>query len=706
MKKDHDYSVPLARMYGENRFDDRVMRERLPKTVYQELKAAQTGVRELSLQAAEVVADAMKDWAIERGATHFTHWFQPLTGRTAEKHDSFISPNSDGTVLMEFSGRELVKGESDASSFPSGGLRATFEARGYTAWDVTSPAFLKDDGSGVTLYIPTAFVSYNGDALDKKLPLLRSMEAVGREAARVLGALGDTGSRRVVSCVGAEQEYFLVEKELFGERLDLMLCGRTLFGASAPKGQELEDHYYGQIPDRAAGFMRELNHELWKLGVPAKTQHKEVAPNQFEIASVYSSANTAADANQLVMETLRKVAERHDLVALLHEKPFAGVNGSGKHVNWSLAADGANLFEPGADPFSNLRFLVFTAAVIEAVDRWAPLLRATVASAGNDLRLGANEAPPAIVSVYLGDQLTDIFERLCSGRVSGTDGCGELEMGASTFAKLPRDLSDRNRTSPFAFTGDKFEFRMPSSSESVSTPVAILNAAVADALSDFADRLEASKDPLADAVALVAASWREHRRVVFNGNGYSEEWLREAAQRGLSNLRTTPEALPELVSPEAVSMLGRRGVMSAAELGAVHQIELERYVKKLVIEAQIMIEMAHRWIAPAATETLGRLARTAESLTRAGSANPTISDLLVTVGSGLDRMAAHADDLERRVSTVRSRAEEEPQVQARQVHDVLVPSMAELRAAADALERVIPRELWPFPGYTELMYRI
>ncbi len=698
-----EHGEPLERLYGVNRFDDRVMRERLPKSVYQELKVVQSGRTELSPQTAEVVANAMKDWAIERGATHFTHWFQPLTGRTAEKHDSFISPTGDGTVLMEFSGRELTKGESDASSFPSGGLRATFEARGYTAWDVTSPAFLKDDGAGLTLYIPTAFVSYHGEALDKKLPLLRSMEAIERQALRVLRALGRSDVKRVIPCAGPEQEYFLVERELHDRRLDLRLCGRTLFGAPAPKGQELEDHYYGQIPDRAAGFMRELNLELWKLGVPAKTQHKEVAPNQYEIASVYSGANTAADANQLVMEILRKVAERHGLVALLHEKPFAGVNGSGKHINWSLSADGRNLFDPGDDPGSDAEFLVFMAAVVEAVDRWAPQLRASVASAGNDLRLGSNEAPPAIISVFLGGQLAGLFDRVAAGGKDRPRAVSDLRMGASTIARFPRDASDRNRTSPFAFTGNKFEFRMPPSSESVSTPTAVLNAAVADVLSRFADALEKADDPERAAFDIVAASWAEHRRVSFDGNGYSAEWVAEAARRGLANLPTTPDALPALVEPEAQAMLGRQGVFAPAELDAVYHTELERYAKRVVIEARVMVDMARREIAPAAAEALVRARRACEAVGAESSATARHAGAVARI---LERFLEATETLDRLANDPGSSAEASPLETAKRVRDALLPAMKTLRAEADELERFVPNGLWPFPGYSDLMFRI
>ncbi len=692
--------APLGRVYGELRFGERAMRERLPRKIFEELQEVREGRKDLTPQVAEVVANAMKDWAIERGATHFTHWFQPLTGRTAEKHDGFLSPTSDGEALMEFSGKELVKGESDASSFPSGGLRVTFEARGYTAWDASSPAFLKEDDSGTTLYIPTAFVSYKGEALDRKVPLLRSIDALARQTLRVLRALGDTETRRAVPTVGAEQEYFLVERELFEKRLDLKLCGRTLYGAPAPKGQELEDHYYGSIPDRVSAFMRELNLELWRLGVPSKTQHKEVAPNQYEIASVYSTANLAADANQLVMETLQKVAGRHGLVALLHEKPFAGVNGSGKHNNWSLATDtGVNLLEPGANPAENARFLLFVAAIIETVDRYAPLLRATVAGAGNDLRLGANEAPPAIVSVFLGRQLEDIFEKLsCGGKVENA--CGEtLEIGHTLLPKLPKDLSDRNRTSPFAFTGNKFEFRMPASSESISGPNTVLNAAMAEVLSGYADGLEKAADVNAAIGDIVARVWKAHRRVVFDGNGYSDEWKAEAARRGLPNLASTPEAVAEYLREEHVALLERQGVFTLGEVEAVCHIEFERYWKRVAIEAAAMVEMGRRQIVPSGDEWVSDLALLSEVSAHYAKRAEDAADLVEAFGAAVDA-------LEREAAAARAVSEENPGARAAAYRAKVVPAMAKARAAGDALERACPARLWPFPGYSELLFSI
>lgn len=708
-KRDIDYvEKPLSRTYGEHRFGDRAMRERLPKSVYEELKRVQSGEKELSLDVAEVVANAMKDWAIEHGATHYTHWFQPMTGRTAEKHDAFIQPRGDGDTLMEFSGRSLIKGESDASSFPSGGLRATFEARGYTAWDTTSPAFLKDDMAGLTLYIPTAFISYNGEALDKKVPLLRSINAVGTASLRVLKALGQSGVSRVTPTVGPEQEYFLVEKRLYDRRPDLKLANRTLLGCPASKGQEMEDHYYGQIPERVAGFMRELNYELWRLGVSAKTQHKEVAPNQFELATVYSAANLAADDNQLVMETLGKVAERHGLVALLHEKPFAGVNGSGKHINWSLATEtGINLLEPGDDPRTNARFLVFLAAIIRAVDRHAGLLRATIASAGNDLRLGANEAPPAIVSVFLGEQLVDALDRLADGNekmAAPKDAAmkGRIVMGHTSLPPLPKDLTDRNRTSPFAFTGDKFEFRMAPSSESISGAVTALNAAVSESLNEIAASMEGAANKYAAAMSAVNAIWREHRRVVFNGNGYAAEWRAEAARRGLPNLPDSVSAFAAYEYPASRAMLQASHVLSAEEIDALRHIELERYTKRIRIEAATMVLMAERGALPAAMRYLSRLAKTARLAADAGSPSASLSDRVAMMSGAIDAADAALSGLKKAQAVSGSGNGAEAAV----VRDTIVPAMANLRAAVDHLEAMTPPELWPFPGYQNLLFEI
>ncbi|MDR1362936.1 MAG: glutamine synthetase III, partial [Spirochaetaceae bacterium] len=607
---------PVAEIYGSNCFSNALMRERLPKNIYKEILAVQAGEKALTLEVAEVVAASMRDWAIAKGASHYTHWFQPLTGITAEKHDSFIAPTNDGRVIMEFSGKELIKGEPDASSFPSGGLRATFEARGYTAWDVTSPAFLKQDMTGTTLCIPTAFISYYGHALDKKVPLLRSMDALNKQAVRVLRAIGNVTSKRVSATVGPEQEYFLVDKAYFDKRPDLLLTGRTVFGNIPAKGQEMEDHYFGAIKERVARFMRELNYELWKLGIAAKTQHNEVAPNQFEIAPVYSNTTSAVDANQVVMETLHSVARRHGMEALLHEKPYAGVNGSGKHNNWSISTDdGINLFEPGENPESNARFLLFTAAVIEAVDRYALLLRSSVATAGNEHRLGANEAPPAIVSIFFGGPLTEIFDNIAdgkSGRSAGTE--DSITLGVTSLPKLPKDVSDRNRTSPFAFTGNKFEFRMVGSSQSIATPNTYLNVAVAQVLEEFADKLEKASNKNEAIQAVIKESYSKHRRVVFNGNGYSDEWVREAERRGLPNVVSTPDALRVLLDGDVIDLFKKHKVLLKEEMESRCHIYLEKYSKQVNIEAGVMIEIARRSIFPAASRYGAELAREAESL--------------------------------------------------------------------------------------------
>ncbi len=704
-----DYSnTPLTELYGVNSFNESVMKERLPKSIYKALKRVQAGDAELTLEVAEVVANAMKDWAIERGATHYTHWFQPLTGLTAEKHDAFIAPTSDGKVMMEFSGKELIMGEPDASSFPSGGLRATFEARGYTAWDTTSPAFLKEDSTGVTLYIPTAFVSYNGQALDKKVPLLRSMETLSRQAMRVLKVLGNESSKRVITTVGAEQEYFLVDKCYCDLRSDLMLTGRTVFGRLPAKGQELDDHYFGALKERVSAFMRELNQELWKLGISAKTQHNEVAPNQFEIATIFDTSNVATDTNQLVMETLQKVALRHDLVALLHEKPFAGVNGSGKHNNWSMATDdGINLLEPGDDPRQNARFLLFLAAAISAVDEYAPILRMSAANAGNDHRLGANEAPPAIVSIFLGDQLTEILEEIAEGgEKKATEAAARLEVGVASLPKLPKDLTDRNRTSPFAFTGNKFEFRMVPSSESVAGPNVVLNTAMAEILSRLADRLEAADDPMALVPSLIAESYAAHRRVVFNGNGYAEEWLAEAEKRGLPNFSSTVEAIPQLVGTDSINLFTRHKVFLEEELHSRCEIYLEKYAKQINIEGSIALEMARSQVYPAALLYAGQMA---SSLVSMASADPGLDlgahkALLGELNSQLTALKNAADQLALALS--HAAAEEDVHPCAILYREAVLPAMDDVRNAVDALEALVPKQDWPFPSYEELLFRL
>jgi glutamine synthetase len=701
--------IPLAEVYGMNCFSNSVMRERLPKSIYTELLRVQSGKRELTIEIAEVVASAMRDWALERGATHYTHWFHPLSGISAEKHDSFISPLGDGRVLLEFSGKELVKGEPDASSFPSGGLRATFEARGYTAWDVTSPAFLKKTPSGTTLFIPTAFVSYFGHALDKKVPLLRSIEALNKQALRVLAALGLNDPKRVTPTVGPEQEYFLVNRELYNKRPDLVLTGRTVFGSLPAKGQEMEDHYFGAIPEKVAGFMRELNNDLWAMGVTAKTQHNEVAPNQFELACVYTSSNAAADSNQLVMETINAVAGRHGMAALMHEKPFNGINGSGKHVNWALGTDtGLNLLEPGSDPSSNARFLVFVSAIIEAVDRYAPQLRASVATSGNDLRLGGNEAPPAIISVFLGDELSDILDATADGKAYVSKEGGKIEIGAASLPKLPQDLTDRNRTSPFAFTGNKFEFRMVGSSQSVATPSAVLNTAVADVLARFADRLEAAarkgSDMAAEQRALIAESYKAHRRVVFNGNGYAEEWHREAERRGLPRFRAAVEVIPEFASPAGVELFARHGVFSKEEAESRCVIYLEKYAKQVNIEAGIMVEMAKRYIFPAVTSSAEDYARAASSLAAVGalsSPQELRARKLAELAAGV---ADEADKLEKALLGVQEI--EEPLAEARAYRESVVPRMSALREKVDAVEKIVEASRWPFPTYEDLLFSL
>jgi glutamine synthetase len=697
--------TPLPELYGTNRFTENTMRQRLPKPVFKELQAVQRGEKSLTIDIAEVVASSMKDWAIEKGATHYTHWFQPMTGLTAEKHDSFISPTPDGKVIMEFSGKELIMGEPDASSFPSGGLRATFEARGYTAWDTTSPAFLKEDKTGVTLYIPTAFISYRGEALDKKVPLLRSMDAVGKQAMRVLKAIGNSTSKRVSTTVGPEQEYFLVDKALYDRRPDLMLAGRTLFGSMPSKGQEMEDHYFGSIKERVSDFMRELNYELWKLGISAKTQHNEVAPNQFELATIFESANVATDSNQLVMDTLHKVAVRHGLVVLLHEKPFGGVNGSGKHNNWSIATDdGLNLLEPGESPHENAQFLLFLTAVIEAVDRYAPLLRISAANSGNDHRLGANEAPPAVVSIFLGDQLTEIMEALSNGGEVKTRSGERIVIGRTSLPEFPRDMTDRNRTSPFAFTGNKFEFRMVPSSASIAKANTFLNTAVAEVLSRFADSLESSKDITQTIAELIRESYRKHKRVVFNGNGYAEEWIAEAEKRGLPNISTTVDAIEHFKDKEIIDVLERHGVMSKEEIHSRYEIYLEIYSKQINIEAEIMLRMARQSIYPAVNRSISELA---EMIARADYVDmklPTTRqrNLVTAMAVKAEELAAACDLLEEKLR--KAQACGETGEQAHLYRYEVFESMTPLREAGDALERLLPKDAWPFPTYEEMLF--
>ncbi|MDR2445374.1 MAG: glutamine synthetase III [Spirochaetaceae bacterium] len=698
--------TPVSEVYGSNSFSNALMRERLPKNIYKEIVAVQTGEKELTIEVAEVVAASMRDWAISRGASHYTHWFQPLTGITAEKHDSFIAPTGDGRVIMEFSGKELIKGEPDASSFPSGGLRATFEARGYTAWDVTSPAFLKQDKTGTTLCIPTAFISYYGHALDKKVPLLRSMDALNKQALRVLRALGNTTSKRVFTTVGPEQEYFLVDKTYFDKRPDMLLTGRTVFGNVPAKGQEMEDHYFGAIRERVAEFMRELNYELWKLGIAAKTQHNEVAPNQFEIAPVYSSTTSAVDANQLVMEMMRSVARRHGMEALLHEKPYAGVNGSGKHNNWSMGTDdGINLFDPGENPQSNARFLLFTAAVVEAVDRYALLLRSSVATSGNEHRLGANEAPPAIVSIFFGAPLTEIFDNIADGKNSNhTESGGSIKLGVTSLPSLPKDVSDRNRTSPFAFTGNKFEFRMVGSAQSIATPNTYLNVAVAQVLGEFADRLEKVANINEAIQELIKISYSKHRRVVFNGNGYSDEWVREAERRGLPNVISTPDALQVLLSGETISLFENHNVLSKDEMESRYHIYLEKYSKQVNIEAGMMIDIARRDIFPAASKYGAELARDAEAMAAIHVVSAPQEKSAKRIAELCSELYEETSKLETALTTAQDT--EEPFAQAKLYNEKIRAGMEAVRARIDALEKIVSREVWPFPGYEDLLFRL
>jgi len=697
--------MPFNDIYGINAFGDSVMRERLPKAIYKELRSVQEGQCELTLACAEVVANAMKDWAIEKGATHYTHWFQPMTGLTAEKHDSFISPTQDGRAILEFSGKELIQGEPDASSFPSGGLRATFEARGYTAWDVTSPAFITEEGNAVTLVIPTAFISYNGEALDKKTPLLRSMQAVSDQAVRVLRALGNTAVRRVISSVGPEQEYFLVDEHYYQARQDLRFTGRTVFGVLPPKGQELEDHYFGKIPERVAAFMSEVNKELWKIGIPAKTQHNEVAPNQFEIAPIYGYTNVATDQNQLIMQTLKRVARHHGMICLLHEKPYRGVNGSGKHNNWSLATDdGINLLNPGNTPGDNMSFLLFVSAVLDAVDTYAPLLRLSAANTGNDHRLGANEAPPAIISIFLGDQLQEIIEGIATGKPIKSAEGQKMELGVHTLPKFPKDMTDRNRTSPFAFTGNKFEFRMVPSSESISGPNFVLNTIVAEVLSQFADRLEKSVDVTATVKELICDTWKNHSRIVFNGNGYTEEWVTEAAKRGLSNITSSVEAWPHFTKEASLRIFTRHKVFTKEEMHARLDIVLEKYSKQINIEAGVAYDMATREILPACTAYAAKLATEIVALDAVGASGPSLKKKLAEISSLIEESSRCAEALE--ATRITAKEIGEAYKQATVYRDSVFSAIEALRVPVDRLEKLLPKNYWPIPTYDELLFKI
>lgn len=694
--------APLTEIFGSNVFNEATMKERLPKATYKALKKTLDLGIPLDPTVAEFVANAMKDWALEKGATHFTHWFQPMTSITAEKHDSFIAPTSDGKVIMEFSGKELIKGEPDASSFPSGGLRATFEARGYTAWDCTSPAFIKDG----TLCIPTAFCSYTGEALDKKTPLLRSMEALSKQAVRVLGLLGNTTSTKVITTVGPEQEYFLIDKKSYDGRKDLIYTGRTLFGAKPSKGQELDDHYFGALKERVAAYMKELDTELWKLGVLSKTKHNEVAPAQHELAPIFTTTNIATDHNQLVMETMKKVALRHGLVCLLHEKPFAGINGSGKHNNWSMSTnDGQNLLEPGKTPHENEQFLVFLCAVIKAVDEYADLLRITAANPGNDHRLGANEAPPAIISMFLGDQLTDILEQIENGGATSSKNGGELRIGVTTLPPLPKDSTDRNRTSPFAFTGNKFEFRMVPSSASIAGPNYILNTIVSETLSQIADQLEKAVDVHKEVATLLETIIKNHKRVIFNGNNYTEEWVEEAKKRGLPNIGSTVDATKALIADKNVKILEKHGILSKIEAESRYEIVLENYIKTINIEARTMLEMSKRQILPAAIKYAEKLSDSYNKVLATGLKvdNSVVANLLTNVIEITNSFNSNIEKLEA-VNTKAAELDGDIFDIACYYRDVVFTAMAALRIDGDKLETIVDEELWPMPTYGDILF--
>ena len=700
-------SEAATELFGANVFNDVVMRERLPKKVYEDLKRTIREGAELNRATAEVVANAMKDWAVERGATHYTHWFQPLTGVTAEKHDSFIcAPGPEGKTIMEFSGKELIKGEPDASSFPSGGLRSTFEARGYTSWDCTSPAFLKEDASGVVLCIPTAFCSYTGEALDKKTPLLRSIQALNIQTMRLLRALGNTTSKRATPSVGAEQEYFLVDRQKFLQRKDLIYAGRTLFGAKPPKGQEMDDHYFGSIRERVGVYMKDVNQELWKLGVPAKTQHNEAAPAQHELAPIYGEANLATDQNQLMMETLKKVAARHGMACLLHEKPFDGINGSGKHNNWSITTDdGINLLEPGKTPHENTQFLLVLACIMKAVNVHADLLRESAADPGNDHRLGANEAPPAIISIFLGEQLEDVVEQLIStGEATHSLKGGKLETGVSTLPDLFKDATDRNRTSPFAFTGNKFEFRMVGSRDSIANPNIVLNTIVAEAFADACDILEKADDFDLAVHDLIKEYLTENQRIIFNGNGYSDAWVAEAERRGLPNIKSMVEAIPAITTDKAVELFERFSVFTKAELESRAEIQYEAYAKAINIEARTMIDMASKQFLPAFIKYTKTLADTVNAVKAAGVDASVQTETLKEVSALMAETKAALDNLVK--TTADAAAKEEGEVQATYYHTEVVPAMDALRAPVDKLEMIVDKEAWPMPSYGDLIFEV
>ncbi len=694
------------KLFGENVFTESNLKKRVPKEVFKEFQASQLGKAELSKSSAEVIANALKDWATKRGATHYCHWFQPLTDLTAEKHDSFLEPTGDKDVIYKFSGSSLIKGESDASSFPNGGLRSTFEARGYTVWDTSSPPFIRENKNGVTLYIPTAFISFTGEALDKKVPLLRSMKAIEKEALRVLRALGNTTSEYVFNTLGVEQEYFLVNKELFEAREDLLLTGRTLFGAPAPKGQELNDHYYGKIKEKIINFMSDVDVELWKLGIPSKTRHNEVAPNQFEVAPLFSRANLASDQNQIIMETIEKTALRHNLVALLHEKPFEGVNGSGKHNNWSLGTDdGKNLFSPGKDPKSNKQFLIFISAVIEAVDRYYPLLRAVTATATNDHRLGGHEAPPAIISVFLGDELTTILENIALNKQSPVAAASKLNLGLGVLPVLNTDARDRNRTSPFAFTGNKFEFRMPGSSSTPATAAAALNSIVAKVLKEYADKLEVSSDIDGTISEIITKTYKEHNRIIFNGNGYSKEWAEEAEKRGLTSEVSSNLALRALINPEIVSVLEEVGMLTKQESIARYNAYAERYVTHLIIEAKTLIDIANKHILPAGIKYSNLLAKNISITERYGKELvEEQEELLRNILTFISSIRKEIKKIEKDINDIK--AESDLGIQTDLAQEKLVSGLKSLRKPCDDLEKVVDYSIWPLPSYKALLFKL
>ena len=696
----------IPELYGSLVFNDKVMRSKLPKDMYKALKKTIENGTHLELDVANSVAVAMKEWATENGATHYTHWFQPMTNVTAEKHDSFISPTGDGQVIMDFSGKELVKGEPDASSFPSGGLRATFEARGYTAWDPTSPAFIKDK----TLYIPTAFCSYSGEALDKKTPLLRSMDVLNKEAVRILHILGNKEVRHIDTTVGPEQEYFLVDKDLYKKRKDLIFCGRTLLGASAPKGQEMEDHYFGALKPRVAAYMHDLDEELWKLGIPAKTKHNEVAPAQHELAPVFDTTNVAVDHNQLTMEIMKKVADKHNMVCLLHEKPFEGINGSGKHNNWSMSTDtGVNLLDPGKTPAENTQFLVFLVAVIKAVDDYADLLRVSVASAGNDHRLGANEAPPAIVSIFLGDELTDVLKSIENDTFFSNKHAVQMDIGAKVLPHFIKDTTDRNRTSPFAFTGNKFEFRMLGSAASVANPNIVLNTAVAEVLAEFSAALkDVPEEEMENAVhALLKKTIEEHKRIIFNGNGYTDEWVEEAEKRGLYNLKTTPDALPHFIAEKNIALFTKHGIFTKEELFSRYEIWLENYYKTINIESNTLAEMIQKQVIPSVYTYVEKLADTA------AAKKSVVADISVASEAALiSKLSTLADTMAKDLETLKAdtakalASSDDVLACSKAYQETVLEDMETLRKSADEAEALIPDELLPYPTYDELLFSI